>query len=513
MILNRTQNAKRGLSQGWINNIIVILCAFITRTIMARTIGIEYLGLKSLFTSVFTLFNLAELGVGSALVFFMYKPIADNDNDLLCGYLNLYKKMYHLSGTFVIMLSIAIMPFIKIIIKGDLPDGVNVFVLFALFATGSICTYYFFAYSSSILLAHQRNDVILVIDSALTIIVSGLQVLALVKLKNIYLYVLIDILKIVIKNIIVHYIARSLFPEIRPRGKIPSNHIPEVKKKIYGVFVGKICGVSRNTFDSIFLSMFISIAVAGIYNNYYLIISSLAMIFNVTLPAIQAGIGNKIALESVDSNYTTMEIINFLYMFFASSCTAILLCLYQPFMKIWMGDKMMLSDDIVILLVLYFYIGRMGDIRYVYSEAAGLFYEDRIRSILEAIVNVVLNYILVRIMGVKGIVIATLISMFIFSTIGGLLVTFKHYFKKGIYKHIIRQGIYFIGTVLVCTISFVVSKHDFSSNIYFDFIIKAGITIIVTPIMLLGLYFKMDIAREVRVWIGNHFSFFSKKSL
>lgn len=168
---------------------------------------------------------------------------------------------------------------------------------------------------------------------------------------------------------------------------------------------------------------------AAIYSNYYYIMNAIIGTLSVFSNALVAGVGNSIAIETIEKNYKDFKKINYLYMLISGWCFICLLALYQPFMKLWVGDKLMFDYKAVVLISLYFYVLKMGDIRGTYSDAAGLWWQNRYRAIAESILNVVLNAVLVQVCGIYGIIIATLISLFFINFLSGSKIIFKYYFK------------------------------------------------------------------------------------
>ena len=219
------------------------------------------------------------------------------------------------------------------------------------------------------------------------------------------------------------------YPDYIPKGNVSSDIKKDLKKKVAGLFVYKVCGTTRNALDSIFISSFLGLTTVAIYNNYYLIMNAVTSFMIIITGSMLSGIGNSIVTNSVDKNYNDMKKFNFMYMWIAGWCTICLLCLYQPFMRLWMGEEYLLPFSCIIAICLYFYALKMGDIRATYSDAAGLWWETRYRAIAESIANCVLNYFLGRYFGLIGIILATLISLLIINFGYGSSIVFKYYFK------------------------------------------------------------------------------------
>lgn len=428
--MERKKNTIRNIIWGTINKLVLTVLPFISRTVIIKTLGSEYLGLNSLFTSVLQILNLTELGISSAIVFFMYKPIADNDIEKISALLNFYKKIYRVIGLIILTCGLIILPFLGNFINGDIPDNININILYMIYLFNTVVTYWLFAYKKSLLQAFQRNDITSNINTILYIMQLIIQITIILTVRNYYLYVIVIPIMTILENIICNIIATKKYPQYIPRGKLMPNIKKELKKKVAGLMVYKICTTTRNSLDSIFISAFLGLNIVGIYNNYYYILTAVKTFMSVLTSSMLSGIGNSIAVDTVNKNYNDMNKFNFMYMLIAGWCTICMLCLYQPFMDVWVGKKYMLDFTCVILFCIYFYCLCIGDIRAAYSDAAGLWWESRNRAIIESITNIILNIVLGKLWGLKGIIVATLISLLAINFVYGSTIIFKYYFKE-----------------------------------------------------------------------------------
>ena len=186
MVINRTKNAINGTVSGVVLKILQILFPFIIRTIFIKTLGVEYLGLNSLFTSILQVLNLAELGVSSALVFSMYKPIVEDNTETICALMNLYKKYYRIIGLVVLLAGIIVLPFLPLLINGNTPQDVNLYIIYLMSLAATVLSYWLFAYKGSLFSAHQRNDIISLITICVSLITYIVQIFSIVLFKNYY---------------------------------------------------------------------------------------------------------------------------------------------------------------------------------------------------------------------------------------------------------------------------------------------------------------------------------------
>ena len=154
MIIERTKNTGRNVLWGMTNQVIMLLLPFLIRTIILRVLGTEYLGLSSLFTSILQVLNLSELGFSTAVVYSLYKPIADDDKPTICAILRFYKRIYKIVGTVILLCGLCLLPFLRFLINGSAPDGINIQILFVIYLLNASVGYLFFAYQECLILAH-----------------------------------------------------------------------------------------------------------------------------------------------------------------------------------------------------------------------------------------------------------------------------------------------------------------------------------------------------------------------
>lgn len=428
MQIKVVKNAKRNILFGSINKAIVMLCPFVQRTIIQILLGAQYLGLSSLFTSILSVLSLAELGFNSAVVYNMYKPAAEGQVDKVNALLNFYRKAYRVIGLVVIVIGALMIPFLPKLIKGTYPDDINITWLYLIYLGNSAISYFLYAYMTSILVVHQRDDVQSSVNSVVTIFLTAAQAAVLLITRNYYLFVVMMLISTCVNNLWVAWRVHRLYPQYKPEGQIDQGSKTRIRKLVAGTFIQRACAVTRNSLDSICISAFLGLALTAMYNNYYLIIHGVTTLMGVIGTAFMGGVGNHIATKTVEENFREMQNLDFVYLWIGGWCSVCLVCLYQPFMQLWMGKEMMLDFPTVVLLVTYFYMLKLGDVRTLYSSGLGLWWEQRYRSISETVLNLVLNIVLGILFGIKGIVSATIVSLFLCNYLWSTRITFEKYF-------------------------------------------------------------------------------------
>ena len=411
MKVERTKNATRNIVFGLFLKIYQIFVPFLMRTAMIYFMGVQYLGLNSLFASILQVLNLAELGVGNAMVYSMYKPIAEDDEISICALMRLYRTYYRVIGLVIAAAGLLLTPFIPRLINGDVPPELNIYVLYLLNLTVTVLSYWLFAYKNSLLQAHQRVDVTSKVTLGTNTIQYVLQFLVLVGIKNYYVYVLVALATQALTNIVTAIVATKMYPNYHPAGKLTRNQENDINHRIRDLFTSKLGGVIVNSADTVVISAFLGLTILAIYQNYYYILTSVIGFVGIAFQSCTAGIGNSVIVESEGKNFADLKKYTFLIAWITGFCTCCFLCLYQPFMEIWVGEDLMLGLAAVICFCIYYFIYEINQLLNTYKDAAGIWHEDRFRPLVTAIANLTMNLVLVQFWGIYGVLLSTSLSM------------------------------------------------------------------------------------------------------
>jgi len=457
MKIERTKNAARNMFFGTLLKLYQIILPFVIRTVIVYTLGVQYLGLNSLFTSILQVLNLAELGVGSAMVFSMYKPIVDDDNITICALMNLYKLYYRMIGGVILVVGLGLTPIIPKLIKGTIPPDMNIYILYFLNLFATVLTYWLFAYKNSILQAYQRTDVISKVLLITDTLKYFLQILSLYLLKNYYYFVIAILITQVLTNIITAIVSQKMYPEYNAKGKLPKEKVKEINQKIKDLFTAKLGGTIVNSADTIVISAFLGLTTLAVYQNYYFIMTSIIGFITILLNSCTAGIGNSILTESLEKNYRDFKKFMYMNIWISGICVCCLLSLYQPFMEIWMGKDNLLDNNCVILICLYFYLFITNQFMCTFKDAAGIWHEDRFRPLVSAMVNLALNLALVNFIGIFAIILSTVLSYAIITIPWLIHNLFSILFKRS-WKEFLKKYLYWSFLVIItAAITFCIS--------------------------------------------------------
>lgn len=457
MKIERTKNATRNIIFGVILKAYQIILPFIMRTAMIYFMGVDYLGLNSLFTSILQVLNLAELGVGSAMIYSMYKPIADDDNKTICALMNLYKNYYRMIGMVIAIIGCFLTPFIPKLISGNIPKELNIYILYLLNLGATVISYWLYAYKNSIFQAHQRTDVVSKVTLVTSTIQYALQLIVLWVFKNYYLYVIVMLATQAITNVIIAVVADKLYPQFKPKGELPKEKVCRINCRIRDLFTSKIGGIIVNSADTIVISAFLGLTALALYQNYFFILTSITGFITIVFSSVTAGIGNSLIVETKEKNFSDLNVFTFIICWISGFCSCCFLNLYQPFMELWVGKDLMLDFSIVVCFVIYFYVCEVNQLLNTYKDAGGIWHEDRFRPLITAITNLGMNLVMVQFWGLYGIILSTVLSMILV----GMPWLFHNLFttmfeKKKLKKYLISLFFYIIVSFVACIISVVV---------------------------------------------------------
>ena len=329
------------------------------------------------------------------------------------------------------------------------------------------------------------------------------QIVVVFACNNYMAYVVMVPVATLATNIATHVCSTRLFPNIIPFGKITQDDRKAIKKQVAGLFVSRIATITKNSVDNIFISSFIGLSALAVFSNYYYIISTVYGFLDILCVSMYAGIGNSVASCSQEKNFSDFKRFTFIFSWLVGLCAVLILCLVQPFMRLWVGERLVFPLPTAILFVLYFYAVTINDIQYQYYNANGLWWHGRVKSIVEVVVNIGLNFILLHFLGINGIIIATVVStLFVGDTWGGLIL-FKNYFTEHKYREygcLVAKNIFM--TVLAGIICYWVGQCIHVSTVFVLPLIFTFVFVLCNAIFLL-FCFRSPLFNEASNYIKN----------
>ena len=511
--IQRTKNAIRNLVSGGILKLLNMVLPFILRSMMLHALGVQYLGLNGLFRSILSFLNLAELGVDSAMMFSMYKPIAEDDTDTICALMKLYRTFYRRIGLFIAVAGIALTPFLRGLISGSIPQGLNLYLLYFMNLGNTVLTYWLFSYKNCLLNAHQRNDVSSRITLVIQIAEYALKYIALVKFRNYYLYLAIQLLKQIAINLCIALWATHMFPQYTPRGCLPREKVHQIVLRVRDLMTAKFSFFIFNSADTLIISAFMGLTALALYQNYLFVIISLRTLLEVAVTACIAGVGNSLITENAEKNYRDFERLSLLYCWLIAICTAMLLCLFQPFMQLWMGQDNLLSFRHIVCFAVYFYLLAIHQFMNMFKDAAGIWRLDRWRPLFGALVNVGLNLATVRWLGLYGILLSSILSIAVIQLPWLIAHLFREVFPgKYLRKYVHTLFLFLLVALASCTGAWKLCSQ-FQLALWPKLILNAAISFLVPNLLFFSVFGRSPLFKESFFQIKRVFSAHKKPSL
>ena len=405
MKLDFARNVKRNMLANAASSGIRLLFPFLNRTLFLWLLSPAYLGLNGLFSSILGVLMLAELGFGTAVVCSMYKPVADDDRELLRAYLKFYRNVYRCVGAAIFLIGLALLPFLGRLVHGDVPPGIDLHLLYLIHLVNTAASYFLFAYRGVVLGAHHRNDVITNIRTG----VSVAQYLAVFLIllaghflgasfaRVYYVYVLATVVFTVLQNVLLVTASRRLFPDVEPRGSLDPAMRRRVLSDVKSIFMHKVGGVITHSTDNLVISAFLGLVAVAAYGNYYYVVTSVGGLVAIVHSSMTGGFGNKIYTESKEENFRLLMRMNRLSMSVVLFCAATMAAMYQPFIAIWVkNDPALVRHALTpMLMVLYFYVMQSRQVLVSFKAAASLWKQDRWKPIVAGAVNLGANVLFV----------------------------------------------------------------------------------------------------------------------
>ena len=482
--MSRTLNSAKNLIAGISISVVMTLLGFITRKIFVDTIGVEYLGLNGLLQNILGIMTLLEGGFATSVIYNMYKPLAEDNKVEILGLLQLYKKVYRYIALGISIFGLCLYPFLEFFIE-DSSDLDYLGIVYFIFLFNSIIQY-FTAYKWSLINASQQNYKLATINLSYQIILSITKIAILYITKNYILFLIVESICNIGLNIAVVRKANKLFPYIvnAPKYKVS----PSVKKNIItnmkALFLHSLGGYFMHSTDNIVMSAYLGVGIVGLYSNYTLLTSTIKSFTSQILNSFSESVGNLIASESRDHSYKVFKTIYFVNFLTVSIPVIVLAVTAQPFLNWWLGEQYVLSNMVLALILLNFYIDGMRTTILTFKSKAGIFTKDKFTPLLQGLINLILSLLFVRYWGLKGVLMATSISIIAISFWQWPRLIYRYVFHVKLKEFFYHYFFYFAAFIISLIISLVLASL-FNS---FDMLLQVIINCLISLVVTIGIY-------------------------
>ncbi len=441
--MGRTQKSFKNIKFALLGQAINIILSFTTRKVFVSILETEYLGLSGVFSNILSLLSLTELGIGSALIYCLYKPLSEGDREKLKTIMAIYKRTYTAIGIVVCFLGIVLTPFLDSFVR-EMPNLPNIRLIYILYVLNSGFSY-FLVYKRSLIIANQNGFICTIYNTVCKFAMYVVQILVLVITHEYILFLLTMITFTVGENLLNSIKANKMYPYLREKAtdKLPAEEKLALKRNIIGMSFHKFGDILVNGVTNLLVGKIVGVFEVGLYSNYLLIRNSLDMVTNLVYQSITPSIGN-LNIETDDKyKLTVFNRLFYMTAWVFGFCATGLICLYNPFITVWLGKEYLFGMHTVIVIVLNFYLIGMRKPIAATRDAMGLFWYDRLKCIPEIIINLVVSIFLGKRYGIVGIFYGNLISNLCTTFWVYPLVLYKYGLHTGISGYFIRFFIYF----------------------------------------------------------------------
>lgn len=454
MSVNRTKSTLINTSFAMLSRIVSMLLGFVQKTIFIRTLGMSYTGFSGLFTDILTVLSLAELGIGSAIAYSLYKPIAENNYKRIAQLMNFYKKAYHLIALIVFGVGMCLIPFIPYIVK-NVPDiSESIQLIFFLYICNTVATY-LLVYKNTLLVAAQKQYIVSNIQMLFTVLSITTLSVTLLLFKNFLLYLCLQIVFSLAQNIVINYVATKAYPELKQysKEKISAEDKKLLFRDVRALMMYKIANVITTGTDSTIVSTALGTDQVGVLGNYRTIrgyiTSMIAQFYN----ALNPSLGNLAATEGKERQYDIFQKLNFGTFWLASFCTTCFFTLFNPFMEIWLGnpDWILPIWTVGVYCSEYFFSTMIGPVG-AFRQANGLFVQTKYLALIQAVLNLGISILLVKYCGILGVLLGTLLSCLLTQIWYEPFIIYKSVFKRNVLEYYGQLAKYYLITIINCAV-------------------------------------------------------------
>ena len=490
---SRVENSIRNTIYALGTQIISMLMSFIVRTVFIYTLGKNYLGFNGLFSNIFSILSLTELGMGTAIIYSMYKPVAQEDHRKIAALLNLYRTFYRIVGIIVAILGLSLLPFLDYLVSGiqDIPE---LEIIYLLYLSSSVISY-FFAYKKSMLTVYQQDYISSRINLLINFIQGIIQIAILILWHNYILYLLVLTISTLFNNWLNSLYADYKYQYLK---EYRSERVDEeTKQKIYtdvkAIFVSRISSAIVTSTDNLLISAFVSTIILGLYSNYIMLINVVNTIINRILDSLVGSVGNLIAVESIERVYLIFKRVLFINYWLVAFSSMSFFILANPFITLWIGKSYLLSSGIIFMIALNLFMRLIRNTFIMFNNAFGHFVELKKKNIIEPIINIVasLLFILVFKMGIIGVLLGTFVSNITtnfwfepYLIFKKCQVSLKEYFKIA--------ANYLLTSIVAGGLTYILCDICLTGNSWVLFLIRIVICCIAINLIIILFYRKTD---------------------
>lgn len=481
-----------------------ILSVFI-RKFFINILNIEFLGLDGLFSNIFMLFSLADMGVSTVISYQLYRELANDNKEEVNMLMNIYGYIYLMIGIFISVCGIIISVFLKKIIVTTTLSWKYVYFSYFIQLISTLSSY-FLAYRRTIFFADQKNYICVKIDTFFVVIRNVLQLFAILIFKSYILYAFIVLFINIGSNLIIYIKSNKDYTFLKK--KIPT--ITEIRernifKDIKNFLIHKVANLIYFNTDNIIITHFLGLNIVGIVGNYSLISTKITQVLTGPIQSMVPSIGNMVYSEDNEKSYSIYKIMDMYYFFAGAFLACTIITCIQPFIKLFFGEAYLLNFGYIVCLSISGNLALQFENAGNFRSTFGKYEKDRIYMILASVINLVISIVLVNKIGIIGVLLGTIIG-FLFTIYGRIKIVFKYILKQSIFKYILKHVLLSVITVFEIFFIYKITKEIVINNwfmLVLRFLASTSLLIILQFLMFLPLKETRFLLKKIKEKISK----------
>lgn len=446
---NRTRKSILNAEVELIFYFLSLLVTFFSRKIFLDNLGADFIGLTGTLLSILSLLNLSELGIGLSISFFLFKPIADNDQNKINEIISLLGFLYKRIGQFIVVIGSLVSLFFPLFFnKTTMPLSIIYFAYFSFLGSSAIG--YFINYRQIILDADQKRYLVSIYFKSFNFIKSILQILLAYYYKNLYLWVFVELLFSILQCVVLNWKIDKEYPWLqtnKAKGRVLLKTYPEVITKTKQIVIHQLKDFLLTKSDEILIFAFVSLKMVAFYGNYVMIITKLSTLFLTFFSGMAAGIGNLVAESDKKHILSVFWQLSSAKYAVAGILIISLSLLINPFIEWWLGKEYTFNYIIVTLFMIYLYITQTRPIIDMFNHAYGL-YGDVWAAYAEGIINICVTIVFAIKWGIVGILLGKITSLLLIVVIWKPYYLFSMGFSEKIKTYWVNIFKYYICLII-----------------------------------------------------------------
>lgn len=474
-----------------------VIFNFIIKAVIIQKFGAEYLGLSSLYISILGTLNIAELGFDTVLLYMLYKPFAEKDIKTVNAILYLYKKICHIIGGIILFLGIVVSVFLPKLINGHFSNNLNIYIIYYFYLIQSVISYFISSYRKMLFKVSQQLDIQNKITACAFFFMYVLQLVGLIVFHDYYFYAITLPLTSIGINCAHLIVSKRLYASYKPEGMLSKDLYDHILQKLGPIVLSKVRNISRLYIDTVFLSVFFGLVITAQYNIYITLRSTLIVFIYLFIANTKESMGNFFSTEKKEIQYSVFFTYSFVIVWLSAWAAICFLCLVNDVVILWVGEKMLLNFSAVLAFTFFIYVQIFSSILESVKDITGTYWENRYSPLLEMSANIVLNFILIQLFGVTGIVVATVLCITFITILSDIHIIFKYYFIQNPKEYILFFLLFSILAILTGYFTYYLCGFTRLLSPFLGLVIRLCICIVIPNIIFLCCYRQTKTFKEV----------------